>query len=308
MQDGLKSGNFRVGDLRVDGTATGILPFKVNEKSNTWYVDKHKTSGISGNGSTLEEAFLTLTEAVAAAGAYDIIIMGRGNYTEAATIEITSAQRGLKIIGPTTGGVPTSNGLSSATSGDDILYINADDVEIAGITFWCLTNGKNGITVGEDYDGYNNWIHDCCFLTGNADNTLGEYGIKANNTDDCVGLLIENNYFYFMSTAGIISHATRCTIRNNLIWSNATGIDTTAHTAGSRSGLAVYDNKLIGRQTGSTIGIKLGTAPIEGHLFISDNIVTNFNTNITGDKLAYSAVNNQTAADAETYKQVDMTP
>ena len=283
---------------------------QVVKDSQIWYVDKNKTNpASSGDGLTWKTAFLTLTEAVAAAGAYDIIYMGRGYYQEAAIIEITSAQRGLKIFGPTTGGVPTSNGLSSATSLDDILRINADDVEIAGITFWCLTNGKNGIDIGEDYDGYSNWIHDCCFLTGNADNDLGEYGIKVNNSDDCVGTLIENNLFYFMSTAGVVCGATRVTIRNNIVWSNSIGLDLTAHTGGTHSGLAVYNNKLIGRQSGSTIGIKLAsTEPTDGHIFIADNIVTNFNTNITNGKAVYSQVNNQTAADASSYLQVDASP
>jgi len=310
MKSGLRRSNFSVGNLNVSGTFTGAtLPMKMNERTDYWYVDKHKTSGISGNGSTLDEAFMTLTEAVAAAGAYDVIIMGRGYYTEAATIEITSTQRGLKIIGPTSGGVPTSNGLSSATSADTILIINADDVEISGITFWCLTNGKYGIDIGEDYDGYNNWVHDCCFLTGNADNDLGEYGIKANNTDDCVGLLIEDNYFYFMSTAAVVVGATRCTIRNNIIWSNSIGLDLTAHTGGTHSGLWVTGNHLIGRASGSTIGIKLAsTEPTDGHIFIGNNLVSNFNTNITTGKAVSSIVNNQTAADATSYKQVDTSP
>jgi len=292
-------------DQRVAFTqgASG-LGVQVYKGSDIWYVDTHVTS--SGNGKSWDQAFKTLTEAVAIAGSYDTIYMGRGYYTEAATITIASTQRGLKIFGPTTGGVPTSNGLSSAASSDHILIIDADDVEIAGITFWCLTNGKDGIRVGNAYDGYNNWIHDCCFLTGNADNDLGEYGIKANATDDCVGLLIENNLFYFMSTAGIAVHATRATIRNNVVWSNAIGIDV-QNAAGSRAGCTVIDNYLIGRQTGSTVGIKLAETT-DGYVFVANNIVTNFDTLITGDMCEFSQVNNQTAADAVTYKQVDASP
>ena len=300
------------GNLKFLGQATfaqgvsGAGP-QVVKDSQIWYVDKNKTApAASGDGLSWEGAFLTLTEAVAAAGAYDTIYMGRGYYQEAATITISSTQRGLKIFGPTTGGVPTSNGLSSATSGDDILIIDADDVEIAGITFWCLTNGKSGIIVGNDYDGYNNWIHDCCFLTGNAGNNLGEYGIKADNTDDCVGLLIENNYLYFMSTAGIAVHATRATIRNNVVWSNSIGIDV-QNTAGSRAGCTVIDNYLIGRESGSTVGIQLAETS-EGYVFVANNIITNFNTNITANMCENSIVNNQTAADATSYKQVDASP
>jgi len=290
--------------ISFTGGASGV---SVPNGSDVWYVDKNLGSGVSGDGKTWDTAFLTLTEAVAAAGAYDVIFMGRGYYTEAATITIASTQRGLKIFGPTTGGVPTSNGLSSATSGDDILIINADDVEIAGITFWCLTNGKDGIDIGADYDGYNNWIHDCCFLTGNAGNDLGEYGIKANNTDDCVGLLIENNTFYFMSTAGVAVHATRATVRNNTVWSNSIGIDV-QNTAGSRAGCLVADNYLMGRQVGgTTTGIKLAETS-EGFVFVANNIVTGFTTNITANMCELSQVNNQTAADASTYLQVDATP
>ena len=278
--------------------------------SNIWYVDKNISTGVTGDGTSWDTPFLTLPEAVAAAGAYDIIYMGRGYYQEADTIEIVSTQRGLKIFGPTTGGVATSNGLSSATSGADILYINADDVEIAGITFWCLTNGKNGIDIGEDYDGYNNWIHDCCFITGVGGNTLGEYGIKVNNTDDCVGTLIENNYFSYMSTAAIVSYATRCTIRNNMIWSSSIGIDLSGHEAEGRANTAVYGNKICGRgtETSGDIGIKLAaTEPTAGCLFIADNIVTNFSTNITTGKGDESIVNNGTYRDGSDFGQVDIT-
>jgi len=163
-----------------------------------------------------------------------------------------------------------------------------------------------GIDIGEDYDGYSNWVHDCCFLTGNADNTLGEYGIKLNNTDDCVGTLIENNFFYFMSTAGIVVGATRCTIRNNVIYSNAIGIDV-KNAAGSFAGTTILGNYLIGRATGSTVGIQLAETT-EGSVFVANNIITNFNTNITANMCEQSIVNNQTAADASTYKQVDATP
>jgi len=299
-----KNGVLR-GSLQVDGTFQGNAKFA--EKTDIWYVDKNKTGGAAGDGKTWETAFLTLTAAVAAAGAYDIIYLGKGYYTEAGMITISSTQRGLKIIGTTSGGVSTSNGLSSATSGLDILSIEADDVEIAGITFWCLTDGKSGIIIGNGYDGYSNWIHDCCFITGTADNTLGEYGIKANDTEDCVGTLIENNYFHYLSTAAIAIHATRSTIRNNMIWSTALGIDV-QNTAGSRACCAVYDNYLIGKNTASSVGIKLhATEPDAGNVLIANNVVTYFETNITTGKSDEGVVNNGTYGDSATFVKVDNT-
>lgn len=292
---GLYTGNRRFTgrcDFAQGGSGLGI---QVVKDSQIWYVDKNKTSpAASGDGLSWDQAFLTLTEAVAAAGRYDIIYVGRGYYQEAATITIESTQRGLKIIGPTSGGVSTSNGFSSATSGDHILIIDADDVEICGLSFWCVTNGKSGIIIGDDYDGYNNWIHDCTFITGTAGNTLGEYGIKVNNTDDCVGTLIENNYFHYLSTAAIVVHATRTTIRNNMIWTSAIGIDI-QNTGASRACCAVTDNYIIGMATTET-GIKLhATEADDGNVLVANNVVTNCNLNITQDKSDAGIVNNGTS-------------
>ena len=304
---GMHSGSGRFKNVQVDQNmfVQGSPLYTV--VGDIWYVDKNKSSGVSGSGKTWASAFMTLTEAVAAAGAYDTIYMGHGLYAEAATIEIVSTQRGLKIFGPGTGGVATTDGISSATSGDTILIINADKVEIAGITFWCLTDTKHGIDIGEDYDGYDNWIHDCSFATGTADNTKGEYGIKLNNTDDCVGTLIENCYFHYMSTAAIVVAATRCTIRNNTIWTSAIGVDL-EQSAGSFVCCLVADNYIIGNNSSDT-GIKLAsTEATDGSILLANNIITNCATNITTGKSVMSQVNNQTAADASTYLQIDASP
>ena len=282
---------------------------QVIKDSQVWYVDGLKTSpAASGDGLTWDKAFLTLTEAVAAAGDYDVIFVGPGYYSEAATINID--QHGLKIFGTGNGAQWGPCGFGSATSTDHILTINANRVEIAGLAFWCLTDGKDGIRIGTTYDSWNTWIHDCAFGTGVGGNTLGEYGIKVNETEDCANTLIENNYFHYMSTAAIVVNATRCTIRNNIIWSSAIGIDCEL-TADTRANCAILDNYLVGRGTEVTgdIGIKLNaTEATDGTILIANNIITNFSTNITAAKSVLSQVNNETAADATSYLQVDASP
>jgi len=304
-----------------DGTVSGIMSgnrtwtgrntfyqgisgagLQVVKDSQVWYVDKNKTSpAASGDGLTWDTAFLTLTEAVAAAGSYDTIFVAPGYYSEAAVIDIDV--KGLKIFGTGNGAQWGPCGFGSATSADTILTINADRVEIAGLAFWCLTDGKNGIEIATTYDAWNTWIHDCAFGTGVGGNTLGEYGIKVNETEDAANTLIENCYFHYMSTAAIVVNATRATIRNNIIWSSSIGIDC-ENTADTRANCAILDNYIVGRNAGT--GIKLNaTEATDGTILLANNIVTNFTTNITNGKSVLSQVNNQTAADASSYLQVD---
>jgi len=262
-------------------------------------------ASVTGDGASWDTAFLTMTEAVAAAVDYDIIIVGAGYYSEAAVMDIT--QHGLKIIGTGNGGQWGPCGFGSAVSGDTIMTINANRVELSGIAFWCLTNAKQGVVLGTSYDSWNTWIHDCAFGTGVGGNTLGEYGIKANETEDCANTLIEDCYFHYMSTAAIVSKATRMTIRRNLIWSSSIGIDI-QNEADAFANCAVYDNHIIGRgsETSGDIGIKLAsTEPTDGTVYVGNNVVTSFSTNITQDKGDAGLVNNGTSGNGSSPLIVD---
>ena len=269
--------------------------------NDTWYVNGG--AGTTGDGTSWGTAFKTMTEAVAAAGNYDTIYVGGGYYTEAAVMDID--QHGLRIIGTGSGAQWGACGFGSATSGDTIMTINANRVEISGIAFWCLTDAKHGIVLGTSYDSWNTWIHDCAFGTGVGGNTLGEYGVKANESEDCANTLIEDCYFNYMSTAAIVTAATRMVIRRNLIWSNAIGIDIKNEGA-AFANCAVYDNHIIGR--GSGTGIKLAsTEPADGTVYVGNNNVTNFSTNITPGKGDAGLVNNGTYGDSSTWTKIDPT-
>jgi len=276
----------------------------LQKDSQVWYVDRNKSPSVSGTGLSPEEAFLTLTEAIAAAGNFDVIYVSFGYYQEAATVTIT--QHGLRIFGTAHGGVLTTNGFSSATSGDHILKINAESVEIAGVAFFALTNAKDAIIIGEGYAASDVWIHDCSFSAGTAENEFGEYGIKLNDdTNNVVGTLIENCYFFYLSTAAIVVDATRTTIRNNLIWTNAIGIDLQGE-AGARPCSAVLNNTIIGRAGGT--GIKIAaTEPTDGTIVVADNSVANCAVNITPSKGDAGLINNGTYRDGDDFGQVDPT-
>ena len=296
-KDDTVSGTSLVSLVKQNAAATARV-------GDVWYVDKYIAT--TGDGRTWGTAFKTMTEAITAAGDYDEIHVGPGVYAEAAVMNIDQAA--LKIKGTGNGGQWGPCGFSSATSGDDIMTINADRVEISGIAFWCVTNAKDGIVIGTTYDSWNTWIHDCAFGTGTADNTLGEYGVQnigVAGSLDVANTLIEDCYFHYMSTAGIQTAATRATIRRNLIWSSSIGIDVLNEGA-AFSCCAIYDNHLVGKNAGT--GIKLAaTEPTDGNIYVGNNNVTNFSVNITPAKGDAGLVNNGTYGDGTSWTGVDPT-
>lgn len=308
VKDGIRRRNFRVVNLDVSGTITGA-PLKMNSQTDVWYVDQNVIRGVSGDGTTWDEAFTKVEEAVAAAGNYDVILIADGEYLPTATLAIT--QTGLKMIGSNTSGYNWGPcRIKSSTSGDDIMTINANGVEIAGISFQCHTNTKDGIRIATTTHTYRTHIHDCYFANNTSGGTEGEIGIEAGVVSfDAPNLHIERCGFYYMSTAGISVYATRTTITDCLFWVNdGIGIKFDS-SGGSRGGNLASNNMIIGLAGNTGTGISINsTEPTPGTLLICNNIVTNCSVDITTTESIEGIVNNQTYADATSYKQVDTTP
>ncbi len=305
--DGVVSGDY-YGDRNYHGRInfTGGVSgsgLQIVKDSQIWYVDKNKTGpAVSGDGLSWDKAFLTVTEAIAAAGDYDVIFIGHGVYSEAATLAIT--QVGLKIFGAGTSGLvwgPTS--LKSDTAADHIMSINCNGVEIAGLDFIANTTSKNSIQMGDTATTYKTHIHDCHFGGGGTTNI----GINCDTTQDTVDMHVERCEFYNHSTAGIYLSGTRCKITNCLFFVPAAGIgiDLSNDTGANRPDKLIAGNMIIGSASTDT-GIKLpGTEPTAGTLLIYNNCITNCNTNLTTGKSEAGIVANQTYASASTYFQVD---
>ena len=275
---------------------------RVVKDSQIWYVDKNKTSpAVSGDGLTWANAFLTITEAVDAAGDYDIIMIGHGVYSEAATVDIT--QTGLKIFGAGTSGLiwgPTS--MKSDTAADHMLTINSIGVEIAGLDFITNTTSKNAIQMSSTTTTYKTHIHDCHFGGGGTTNI----GINCDLTQDTVDMHIERCEFYNYSTAAIVLSGTRTKVTDCLFFVPASGIGIDVRDTGlNRPDKFIDGNKIIGSNSGDT-GIKLPAGDITaGAILISNNTICNCATNMTLLLSAEGWVNNQTNAEAATYAQID---
>lgn len=304
-RDGTISGEY-TGDRTFTGRCTfyqGIsgAGLQVVKDSQVWYVDKNKTSpAASGNGLSWDEAFLTVTEAIAAAGNYDVIFIGQGVYSEAATLAIT--QTGLKIFGAGTSGFiwgPTS--LKSDTCADDLITIDSNGVEIAGLDFICNTADKSAIVMGGTSTTYKTHLHDCHFGGG-----TGAYGIKCDLTQDTVDMHVDRCEFYNYASAGILLSGTRCKVTNCLFFVPAAGIGIDIRDTGdNRPDKLIAGNMIIGSNSTDT-GIKIpSTEPTDGTLLVFNNCVTNCSTNITQDKSDAGVVNNPTYANGAALAQVD---
>jgi len=192
-------------------TFNGQVNFlQASNGGSIWYVDSSKTT--SGDGKTWDDAFITITEGVAASlaagGHHDtVLVAGTENEEDSGTlandytedVTITAASVGLRLIG--CGNSPEGIAWTTAASDGVILTINARDCYVSGFRF-----RPNGAT--------------------------SSVGIKAQTAADmstnAMGLTVENCIFRSTAVtalAGItIDGSNDVTIRNCLFTSVLTGI------------------------------------------------------------------------------------
>jgi len=279
----------------------------VTPRDNVWYVNKGNTS--SGNGKSWSKAFLTITEALAVAGDYDVIVIAHGFYTEAATLTVT--QVGLKIIGLNSSGKtrgPCSFKTPTAAGPMLTIAVNANDVEIANISF-IATSGQKGIQLGGAATGYvwRTHIHDCAFFGDNTGTyAIGNYGISTTPSGgafpDVAECVVENCHFYAWATAAIATYGTRVMTRNNSLFVPASGVGIVLGCG--RPFVEVSHNIING--TGTCTGILI-TGDDDGSVIVYDNAIANCTTPFTKAISDAGLVCNKGYADGTAMVQHDPT-
>jgi len=271
---GMHSGSGRFKNLEVDqsmffqGSTLGQFC-----QGTIYYVDKNISN--SGDGKSWDSAFKTITLGFAALSNYDWLIIGPGNYDEAATITLTG-KKGCKIFGYNTG-MQWGEGTTcwrDVTSTDDLLNLTGcQSIEISGIGF-INTAAKDAI----NFTGlcYSVHIHDCSFVADTGGGATALYGINAGGANG-PDLYVHDCRFFRYVTAAIVMGHQRNVIQNNFIVVPAAG-----HGINYASGTAPYnlvaDNYFLGANS-TDIGIS-GTAGSAGNEMITHNWFANLSSEI----------------------------
>lgn len=251
------------------------------------------TNGLDTNsGRSWLSAFKTITAALAAAtSANSTIYIAPGDYDEGAALTISVA--GTKLIGVN----PTPNGYPVMILGDsttnDLLYVKANNVEIAGIGF-VQTKAKACIEIGDDpaQGWYKCYIHGCKFDGWGT----ATYAITSTALADAPDLHVENCTFRSFATACIGANFTREMYNNNKFNVAADTIGISVIKTGSdRGDLTIDNNIMIGVSNASTTGIKFAGAIDVGLAIVSRNYFGGtWNTTITATTTT-AGVNNYVA-------------
>lgn len=270
----------------AQGAAGAALSF-IKKDTQVWYVDSGKTGpAASGDGLTWEEAFLTLQEAVTAAGDFDTILIAPNAIETVAATGIDITQEGLRIIGSASTEAAQCAAFKITAGTASMFRILANRVEICNIylsqrtAYPCIEIGS--ATVGAVYETH---IHNIAFDGyGTATYAVRGYG----GTVDTVCLVVEDCYLQSFATAGLESNGTRDTYRRNTIQVpvDTTGIHVTK-TGGDRAPGFIADNIMCGIANSSTTGIEFDGNTTLGKMIVARNLFTgSFDTvvsNNTGD-------------------------
>ncbi len=285
---GIYTGNRQyTGNISFAQGASGAAFSFIKKDTQIWYVDKGKTApAASGNGLTWEEAFITLQEAVTAAGDFDTILIAPNAIETIADVGIAITQQGLRIIGSASTEAAQNSAFKITGGTASMFQILANRVEITGI-YLSQRTAYPAIEIGSASVGavYETHIHNCNFDGYGT----GTYAVRGyNGTVDTVCLVVEDCYFMSWATAAISSNGTRDTYRRNTI---IVAVDTTGihveKTAANRHWGVIADNLLLGKSGSSTVGIEFDGNSTAGSMITARNLFGGtFNTEIsdnTGD-------------------------
>lgn len=208
------------------GNTLGVNDSLYKPEKKTWFVDEvGATTNGTGDGKCINSAFLTVAEAVAAAGAYDTIKVLPAVYTEDSDDGLQLNYTGMRLVGVNANGEEYKGQGSckpecmiKGTDTATLLIIDANDVEVSGMTFKAVDAGI-GIQIGDAAETiHNTWIHDCKFIGAPAETATGTYAIcpysPTSWTCDFADAIIERCWFFGWTTAAVVLYGTRSSIKD----------------------------------------------------------------------------------------------
>ncbi|MFA5133017.1 MAG: hypothetical protein WC444_06850 [Candidatus Paceibacterota bacterium] len=236
---GLRRSNFKVKDLDVSGQVTGNVanPVMVSGAGNVWYVDASKATGASGDGTTWDEAFITIQEGVTAASAGDVVYVAAQTHTDytgdpvsySENIIIPYATSNLALIGVsrgrTQGGLPQLKVGTTTTS--PIIAIRAPGCLIANLGINGNGGTGGGILFDDDYAAkaaFGTTIVNCHFkncVGTTATNAATGGAIQWGSAGNAWQILISGCTFY-KNVGGVVLKGTSTTQPQDVIIEDCT--------------------------------------------------------------------------------------
>jgi len=239
--------------------AGGIGGPQVPKDSTIWYVDGSKADpAASGEGKTWDGAFLTIGEAIAAAGRMDIIYVAAKDITDFTgdpssyeeNITIPATHDGLAIIGVSRG--LTQGGLPQLKDGDNttqhILRVRAPGCLIANLGFNGAGNTGGGILFDDDYStkcAFGTTIYGCHFKNckgSTATDARTGAAIEWSSTGNSWQILISGCHFY-KNVCDVLLPGTSNTVPQDVVIEHcymsgpAASVDCNLYLAGAGSGI-----------------------------------------------------------------------
>lgn len=257
----------------------------INAGKTVWYCDS--SVGASGAGTSWDTAFATITEAVAAAAAGDLIRI-KGEFDEGAAIDINKE---LTLLGENTSS-NQYNTLIYSNGAYPLIFVEANNVKIFNVGF-AQQAAQYTIMIGDDpgEGWYKCHIRGCKF-DGWGTSTIG---IGNGTNADAPDLHIEHCLFRSYATGCISTETTRARINNNIfiIPGSTYGI-THIPTGGNRPDTGIYDNIFIAVDATNGNGIVVTNTPTAGYLSIDGNRFINFSSpaKSISKRLGYCGKNN----------------
>lgn len=274
---GMHSGSAKFRNLEVEGSFfLGGNSISLASR-NLWFVNNSNST--SGDGLTWDSAFITLAEAVTAAGDFDTILIAPNTIETIGAAGIEINNEGLRIFGALSTEAHQVSALKITAGTASMFRIVVNRVEIGNLymsqrtAYTCIEIGS--ASVGAVYETH---IHDCNF-DGYGTATYGVSGYG--QTVDTVSLVVEDCYFMSFATAALHSNGTRDTYRRNtiIVPTSTTGIYVVEN-AGDRAYTCIVDNYLSGIT--DAVGIEFAGTPTAGTLFLARNYLSGtWGTSIT---------------------------
>ena len=210
---------------------------------------------VSGKGTSWDEAFITIQEAVTAADPFDVIYIAAKEITDttgdptsyAETIIIPATAPGIALIGvsrgQTQGGLPQ---IKIGAGSTPLLTIRAPGCLITNLGFNGASSTGGGILLDDDYStksAFGTTIDGCHFKNCARHATDGRYGgaINWNTTGNAWQVRITNNVFYkclcdiaLLGTSSTVPQDV--VIENNIFSGSGANTDVNIYSAGSGFG------------------------------------------------------------------------